>query len=144
MPINQLTHDALSHLNLLQDDEHIIDMAPARCRELDEQNMAILERAAGGTAGVRLWAKCRGLSAFSLLEADLVVTTRALYYVAYHPRIATIAEWEVLCGVETAKPKRFSATGPLTVVYRTGRRREFEVSRGAVEPFTRHVQQHLS
>lgn len=144
MPINRLTHAALSHLDRLQNGEHIIDGAPARCRELDKRNMATFEEIAGGIAGVRLWAKQHGVSSFSLMEADLVVTNRALCYVAYHLRIATIAEWELLCGVETAKPKLFGATGPLTVVYRTGDRRDFQVSRGALEPIARLVLQHLS
>ena len=144
MPINRLTPAALFQLGRLQNGEHIIDGAPARCRELDERNMASLEEAAGGTAGARLWAKQHGVFPLNLLEADLVVTNRALCYVAYHLQLATIAEWEVLSGVETTKPKLFSATGPLTIVYRTGRRQDFQVSRGAVKPIARHVLQHLS
>lgn len=56
MPINRLTYVALSHLGRLQNGEHIIDGAPARCRELDERNRATFEEVAGGIAGVRLWA----------------------------------------------------------------------------------------
>jgi hypothetical protein len=104
----------------------------------------MFEEAVGGIAGVRLWAKQHGVPSHSLMEADLVVTNRALCYVTYHPRMATFAEWDVLCGVETAKPKRFSALGPLTAVYRTGRRLDFQVSRGAVEPIARLVLQHLT
>ena len=133
MPINRLTPAALFQLGRLQNGEHIIDGAPARCRELDERNLATFEQAGGGTAGLKL------------LEADLVVTNRALCYVAYHLQMASIAEWEVLCGVETAKPKRlFSVLAPLTVVYRTGRRQDFQVSRGAVKPIARHVLQQLA
>jgi len=87
VPVNHLTHAALAHLGRLQNGEYIIDGAPARCRELDERNLATFEQAGGGTAGLKL------------LEADLVVTNRALCYVAYHLQMASIAEWEVLSGV---------------------------------------------
>ena len=50
MPVNRLTIAALSHLGRLQNGEHIIDGAPARCRELDEQVMGVLEQAAGGAS----------------------------------------------------------------------------------------------
>lgn len=143
MPINRLTHAALSHLDRLQDGEHILDGAPARCRELDERHMTIFEEAAGGTAGVRRWAQQHGVSFVNLLEADLVVTNRALCYVTYHPKIAAIAEWDFLSGVETEKPKFLQVTSPLTVVYRTGHRQVFEVSRGAVESIASHVRNHL-
>jgi hypothetical protein len=41
----------------------------------------MFEEAVGGIAGVRLWAKQHGVPSHSLMEADLVVTNRALCYV---------------------------------------------------------------
>lgn len=120
MPVNRLTHSALAHLGRLQNGEYVIDGAPARCRELDERNLATFKQAGGGSAGL------------NLLEADLVVTNRALCYVAYHLQMASIAEWEVLRGVETAKPKRLFAVMAPSLLW-TGRAVD-RTSRSAVAP----------
>lgn len=139
MGFTRRTPATLEKFGRLQAGEEIVDGGPARSREADRRNMALLEEALGGTANVRAWAKQQGLTFATVLEADMVVTNPAIYYAAFNPQILSFVEWNDLTDVEMGKVSRFRATTPVTVVYASGRRDEYQVSRGSAGPIVHYA-----
>lgn len=93
--------------------EAVIDSGPARCKEFDKYVMDDLERRYGGPRGARQYAKSLKAGPL-LLEANWVVSDKAIYYAyVYLPDLLRYP-WEDVVGISIAKT-RFPAGGWLTL-----------------------------
>lgn len=89
MPMNNITWSMVSRLN---PNETILDGGPAKSSTLDRRSFDVLESQLGGVAGVRRFSQSTSAGAM-LMEADWVVTDRALYYVNFNAGILYHWAW---------------------------------------------------